>query len=322
MALVEIARRTIQEFGILDTSQVSDPIHGSRADWTRLEVWAVVRAIPTNMYANLEWNPDKSFYGRVTVSADNLLGATNPAIIKDIELRYEIQRIYEWQDYTRVTNFLINCATQKILVSIASANGSPTNPVINIIPLPTPTAIQSPIGIIRLNCYSDAVVDIVLLAENGLKLLTPNDDNVCTQFNPLVQPDETPSGALPENSNDADPTAPTGDAFPDAPYDPATRDSGETANDNIPPPLPGQRGRLVYSGMVSTCQVQTPYPINGASPTSYIAPITVAVVVRGNCNNGVPFKNIEVTDGAGTLFAYELTGLILVPTYRIEYFTP
>jgi len=238
MPLVEIGRRSITDFGILDIETLTHPIHGNAQNWTRLQIWSVLRGKQTNPYVNLEWNPDQGFLGRMTVAATGDLGIQNVPILSDKGIRYETELIYEWEDSSRMTNVLINCATQKILLSIQSLATSLGAPTISFIPLPLPPLQRCPASIIRVNCQSDAQLDIVVFAENAIALLSPADA-LCASMLQAPFADAVPSPS--DAANDQDPAPPPGQqpAPGSPPYDPSTGDEGETPPAPTPPPSPG-----------------------------------------------------------------------------------
>jgi len=240
MPLVEIGRRSITDFGILDIETLSHPIHGTAQDWTRLQIWSVLRGKQTNPYVNLEWNPDQGFLGRMTVAATGDLGIQNVPILSDKGIRYETELIYEWEDSSRMTNVLINCATQKILLtiqSLATALGAPT---VSFIPLPLPPLQRCPASIIRVNCQSDAQIDIVVFAENAIALLSPVDA-LCASMLQAPFADAVPSPASPDNSVEPAPGPGVPPAPGSPPYDPISGDDGETP---AAPPTPPPTGAL------------------------------------------------------------------------------
>jgi len=245
MPLVEISRRSITDFGILDMDTLSHPIHGGVQQWTRIQIWSVLRGKQTNPYVNLEWNPDQGFLGRMTISATGDLGIQNTPILSDKGIRYETELIYEWEDATRVTNLLINCATQKILLSIQSLGTSLGAGTISFIPLPLPPSKRCPASIVRVNCQSDARLDIVVFAENGIALLTP-PDAICSSMVPTPFADAAPSPL--DGANDQEPAPPPGQPpTPGSPpYDPSTGDDGETPAAPTPPTPPG--GTVMLQG--------------------------------------------------------------------------
>lgn len=322
MPLTEVARRTIEGFGICDLREVSDVIHGGLAEWTRLQIWTVVRTEQFNTYKNFEWNPNKGFFGRITVSADISLGLTNPAILKDKGIEYGIQLFYEWKDDSRLTNLLIQCGTQKILQSIFDSSNLGEPPPITIIPLPGIEAQHCPARIIRLACEADSIVDIVVLVENALVQLMPEDE-ICSEFFPDVLPDDVPQPELPENTPTGDPERPSEEPIPSPPYDPATNDQDETPEPPVVQPLPGQVARIKVVGQYSSCGDRTvrPYPVNSQD---FPIPVSVAVVVGGECSTGTPveYKNIVVTFGSGGSTFIIASVLVVVPGYTIEYVYP
>jgi len=321
MALVEVHRRTISEYGIADLGEITHPTAGQIDDWTRVEIWAALRQEPTNKYLNLEWNPDKGFYGRVTVSGDESLGLTTSAIRKTQPIEFKIQLIWEWRDDARVTHLLIGCATQKILQSIADSYGSVNNPPIAIIPLPVPEAIHCPARIIRVAPYSDSIIDIIVLAENATKLLIPLD-TVCQPFIPVAVPDNTPQGDSSSNVPLGDLQTPSQAPVPSPPYTPSTGDNGETPQPPVQQPLPGQMARIRMSGFYASCQNRTPEPYSAVS-VPFTPPITVAVVESGNCTTGspIPYYAIRVTYNGNETYDVA-TVATTVPDYVIEYYTP
>lgn len=321
MALFEVARRTIENFGILKFTELSESSQGSIDEWTRVEVWGVLRRRQINPYMNLEWNPNRGFYGRCTIAAENTLGTTHTAIIHECRMEYEIQRLYEWKDESRIINAQLCCATQKILESIAALGAALSVPVLTINPLPTVPSTKFPGELLRFSCESDCLVDIVLLVENAFEQALP-PDLVCSQFQIPAVPDELPSGTAPGNDLDDTPD-PSDDPQASPPYDPITRDQEETPNDNIPPALPGQRGRICFNGTVATCQDAEPYAIDGCV-SGFIPPISASVVPEGVCtsmNAGKPTFAIVVRDGLGQ-DNFVLTTMWKVPGYTLSYYTP
>jgi len=321
MPLVEIGRRSITDFGILDMDTLTHPIHGSIQDWTRIQIWTVLRGKQTNPYTNLEWNPDQGFLGRMTISATGDLGVQNTAILSDKGIRYETQLIYEWEDTERVTNLLINCATQKILVTIRNMALAFGATAISFTPLPIPPSKRCPASIVRVNCESDARLDIVVFAENGIALLQPQDA-ICLQMIPTPFADAVPSPVDP--ANDQDPAPPPGQQPEPGspPYDPISGDDGETPAAPPPIALPGQRGRFLVTGFTATCADRTPTPIN-TTIGNYKLPVTARTEFNAICITGgpAPSYNIIATDGDGIEHTV-LSVLTVVPDYVLQFFTP
>jgi len=306
MPLVEIGRRSITDFGILDLNTLTHPIHGSLQNWTRLQIWSVQRGKQTNPYVNLEWNPDQGFLGRLTVAATADLGIQSTPILSDKGIRYETELIYEWEDTERVTNLLINCATQKILLSIQNLGTLLGAATVAFIPLPLPPSKRCPASMIRVNCQSDARLDIVVFAENGIALLQPSDA-ICSSMVPIPFADAVPSPLDPGNSSDPAPPPGQPPAPGSPPYDPISGDSGETPP--APPPPPNITTlclRVVGNVLINNFDT-APRPINtvfGPYPVGY----TVSWVQVGTSqSSGVALYNIRVRASNGDLIAEPIT---------------
>lgn len=321
MALREVGRRTIKGFGIIQIPLLFSPTEGNNRKWTRVEVWAITRKAPSSAFFNFQWRPGKSFYSRITLASDAILGNPNPGILEDILQTYLIQRVYQWEDNSFVNSSLLACATEKILLSIQSLGQSLGSPPISFVGMPIIPRRVCPLLTVRVACQNDAIVDILVLAEDALRQLDP-EDAVCGQFQPDGLVDERPDGVNPDNSLDNTPEDPNDDPLPTPAYTPSTDDNGETAPNDTPEQPPGTVGRLVYSGTVQTCQDDAPRPISGPSPFVYPAPLSVRVRARGTCREGLTFSNIEVTGGDGITNEFELTSLVQVPDFTIEYFNP
>jgi len=219
---------------------LTHPIHGSVQNWTRIQIWSVLRGKQTNPYVNLEWNPDQGYLGRMTISATGDLGIQNTPILSDKGIRYETELIYEWEDTARVTNLLINCATQKILLSIQNLGTLLGASTVAFIPLPLPPSKRCPASIVRVNCQSDARIDIVVFAENGIALLDP-PDAICSSMVPTPFADAVPSPLDPGNSSDPAPPPGEQPTPGSPPYDPLSGDNGETP---AAPPIAPPSGAL------------------------------------------------------------------------------
>jgi len=319
MPLVEIGRRSITDFGILDLNTLSHPIHGSLQNWTRLQIWSVQRGKQTNPYVNLEWNPDQGFLGRLTVAATADLGIQSTPILSDKGIRYETELIYEWEDTARITNLLINCATQKILLSIQNLGTALGAGTVAFIPLPLPPSKRCPASMIRVNCQSDARLDIVVFAENGIALLTP-PDAICSSMIPIPFADAVPSPLDPGNSSDPAPPPGQPPAPGSPPYDPISGDDGETPA--APPEPPNTTGRcLRVVGQVSIAGVDTePRAVNlvfGPYPVGYtVSWVQVAFVP----SQGGAIHNIRVLNPNGDLIAEPVTNdrLAVAALQRID----
>jgi len=310
MPLVEIGRRSITDFGILDLNTLSHPIHGSLQNWTRLQIWSVQRGKQTNPYVNLEWNPDQGFLGRLTVSATADLGIQSTPILSDKGIRYETELIYEWQDTERVTNLLINCATQKILLSIQNLGTLLGASTVAFIPLPLPPSKRCPASMIRVNCQSDARLDIVVFAENGIALLTP-PDAICSSMVPIPFADAVPSPLDPNNSSDPAPPPGQPPTPGSPPYDPISGDDGETP---AAPPVPPPAGALCLrlEGMVRIVGLDAVERyvniVSGAYPPGY----TVGWEETGiSASLNRPYFNIRVRGVDGSIIDEPITGCLL-----------
>jgi len=299
MPLVEIGRRSITDFGILDMDTLTHPIHGGIQDWTRIQIWTVLRGKQSNPYVNLEWNPDQGFLGRMTVAATGDLGAQNPPILSDKGIRYEIELIYEWEDSSRMTNVLINCATQKILLTIQSLATVLGAPTVSFVPLPLPPLQRCPASIIRVKCQSDAQLDIVVFAENAIALLSPADA-LCASMLQAPFADAVPSPSDP--ANDQDPAPPPGQQpTPGSPpYDPSTGDDGETPLAPTPVPPPGSIVMLQGWQIFAIPSVQVAGFAVGCPAASLAISIPVLAGVQNPINLGV--KPIQV-DSQGRAFS-------------------
>lgn len=320
MALTEIGRRTIGLFGILDLETLNHPIHGTSQEWTRLQVWLVLRRPAFNTYQNLEWNPNKGFHARCTIAATGDLGLTNPPILKDKGMEYEIELVYEWEDDARVTNLLIGCGTEKILQSFSNFAIALGQPPLTYIPLPIPPPKRCPVSIVRVSCVADSLVDIVVFAENAIALFNPADI-ICNNSLPTPVADAVPSPLDPNNSRDTTPDIPSDDPIPDSPYDPPTGDQGETPQPLIPVPLEGQLAKIIFNSMVSTCANRIPYPII-AELGGYQTPATGEYVLAAPCQaDGEPSYDLKITHG-GINVAYPITNVVLRPPFSIVYYYP
>lgn len=318
--LREIGRRTIRGKGIIDLARLFSITEGGVDKWTRVEIWMVTRKRPIAASLSLLWKPAQSLYSRVTIATSPLLGQVNPTILADALHRYDIERVYQWENDTFVLVSLLACSTQKVLESIRNLGIALGASPVALVGLPLPPRQKCPASLVRVSCHADSIVDVIVFAENAFAQFSPQDA-LCGQFVPDASSDESPGALNPANSLDNTPQNQLDDPLPSPPYNPTTSDDGETTPNSSPPVASNARGRLVYSGMVETCQDTEPRPISGNSPNVYIAPLTVTTYVAGTCGNGKTFRNIRVVDGNGTVFDFELTGLTVVPSFTISYFT-
>lgn len=321
MALVEVFRRTVQDFGILKLDEINDPLMLSVSAWTHVQIWLVLRRVDENSYKNLDWNPDQSMYGRVTIAASDDLGFTNPPIIAATLMKYQMQLVYEWQNDAALTNFLIQCGTQKIMSSIFNLGTALGLQPFVISDLPECKREICPASIVRVNCDKEHVIDIVVLAENAFALLDPQEF-ICTDYIPIPESNDVPRPGDSDNSLTPQDGVPDENARPDPPYDPFSGDEGESPLRPPAPPLPGQFGRVRYSGLVRVCGETVDRPLTGVSQ-SFNAPATLTLVPSGLCTqqNNAQMYNLHV-EAAGGQSADLLTSMTTVPQYVLEYYTP
>lgn len=232
--LTEIGRRTFQYYGIYDLGELLDlnPPGLRSENFDRIQIWGVLRQYQLTPSLNMDWRPERGFYARITLSASEELGMDNAPIHQECRMYFPIQLIYEWEDRNRLTNYLIACGVEKILQSIANLGASLNLPITEYAALPDFKNIAFPIRMVRVAPEQDAIVDLVILVENRLAFVEPEQAE-CTRFMNNAERDEPPNPSDPGNQ----PRRPQDEGEPPIPAAPYDRDTGDEGESYPHPPI-------------------------------------------------------------------------------------